>query len=356
LPETITAYPGIIQVDLDGLSPQQIAQIREKAAADPYVVAGYTSVSGDGFKLFVRSAANQPLLHRRACFVSCDAQAWFRSDAAELPIAAELQDNTAHGRAQRFVDRFYDVLRYVPRWKRWLVFENHRWNANADGAEIRLLHNTWLPELLAERNKRLDETDCDETLSQKEKDKLAKAIHGWFNSYANIAPGDKVLEVANTFADVVIDTSVVDGREFLLGTPNGYVDLKTGEFFPHSTEHIITKATGFPYDPRAQCPQWKAFMREVLPDSKVRLFVQKSAGLALTGLLIKLIIFLYGKGDNGKSVFLDCICATLGDYAGRAASQLLYRNPERTETTAREGRTLRKAAHGWKRSPGRRGT
>ena len=80
---------------------------------------------------------------------------------------------------------------------------------------------------------------------------------------------------------------------------------------------MITKIANADYDPAADCPQWKQFIREIM-NYKTDLvnFLQTAAGWALTGNIEEQTMFiLYGSGANGKTTFLNTITYLLGDYA-----------------------------------------
>ena len=118
---------------------------------------------------------------------------------------------------------------------------------------------------------------------------------------------------------------MVDGDPMLVGVENGFVDLRTSAFAPYNADVVITKKMGVAYGASSRCPRWEQFMREILPNRRVRAFVAKAMGNCLTGNLNKGIMFLWGTGDNGKSVFLDVMFAIFGDYACRTSPQLLYK-------------------------------
>lgn len=63
----------------------------------------------------------------------------------------------------------------------------------------------------------------------------------------------------------------------------------------------------------APAPKWRAFMAEMLPDAERRRTVQQFTGLGLTGVIDQHLMFHYGLGANGKSVFLETICRVLGE-------------------------------------------
>jgi putative DNA primase/helicase len=66
----------------------------------------------------------------------------------------------------------------------------------------------------------------------------------------------------------------------------------------------------------AAAPKFRAFVAEMLPDAEKRRTVQMFTGLALTGVPLQYIMFHFGAGANGKSLFLECIFRTIGDQLG----------------------------------------
>jgi hypothetical protein len=70
------------------------------------------------------------------------------------------------------------------------------------------------------------------------------------------------------------------------------------------------------YDPNAEAPIFHKFIREVVPDDEVRIFLQRFFGYCLTGSTKEqAILMLWGEGSNGKSTLVDLLNWLLGDYA-----------------------------------------
>lgn len=86
------------------------------------------------------------------------------------------------------------------------------------------------------------------------------------------------------------------------------------EFRPHRREDMITKLAEVEYDPEATCPLWLAFLEKVQPDPVMRLFLQvfHAYAMLIGGNDAQKVIFHFGFGANGKSVFIE----TLGNLAG----------------------------------------
>jgi len=79
----------------------------------------------------------------------------------------------------------------------------------------------------------------------------------------------------------------------------------------------MTKVSPVIYDPEAQCPVWKKFLKEIFGKNRDLInFVQRALGWALTGDTSSQAMFiLYGNGANGKSTFINTVMKLMGNYA-----------------------------------------
>lgn len=124
--------------------------------------------------------------------------------------------------------------------------------------------------------------------------------------------------------------SIIEGREsiacvtddfdhnpYLLNTPTGIVDLKTGAVREHDRSELCTQVTSVSYNPDATCPQWQRFLEMTQPNESHRKYVQRVFGASLLGkTLPEEVFFLHiGSGGNGKGVSLDILKRMLGAYA-----------------------------------------
>lgn len=107
---------------------------------------------------------------------------------------------------------------------------------------------------------------------------------------------------------------------YLLGTPTGTIDLRTGRSRPSMAGDYINRSTSVPPSDQG-CPLWLQFLHGATNgDTELVRFLQQIAGYSLTGLTNEhALFFIYGGGGNGKSVFLDTLTRILGDYAQTAA-------------------------------------
>ena len=111
-----------------------------------------------------------------------------------------------------------------------------------------------------------------------------------------------------------------DRDTWLLNTPGGIVDLRTGELRAALAEDYCTKITKVA--PGGDCPQWLQFLKQVTDfDDELASFLQRVIGYSLTGDIREhALFFLYGTGANGKGTFLNTITSILADYATIAGS------------------------------------
>ena len=83
----------------------------------------------------------------------------------------------------------------------------------------------------------------------------------------------------------------------------------------HRREDRITQIMPVRFDARARCPRFLAWLEEFQPVKPVRRMLQVATGLGILGLTVQRLFFHYGKGSNGKSVYMETIVRLLGDVA-----------------------------------------
>jgi putative DNA primase/helicase len=105
--------------------------------------------------------------------------------------------------------------------------------------------------------------------------------------------------------------------DFLIATPDGTVDLRTGIMREPRPDDMISRLCAVGPLPAPECPIWMQFLRETCAENQEQIdFLQKMAGYALTGDTREhALFFIYGPGGNGKSVFLNVLTGILADYA-----------------------------------------
>jgi putative DNA primase/helicase len=127
-------------------------------------------------------------------------------------------------------------------------------------------------------------------------------------------------------ADPLLATSSKDWdkNHWLLVTPGGTVDLRTGQLRPNQREDYITKRVTVTPGPIAT-PLWNAFLADATRnDDQLIAYLQRMAGYCLTGAVSEhALFFIHGGGGNGKGVFINTLTRIVGDYATVASMEAL---------------------------------
>jgi putative DNA primase/helicase len=105
----------------------------------------------------------------------------------------------------------------------------------------------------------------------------------------------------------------VNTNKNILNFQNGTYELDTMTFREHRKEDYLFYSLPYPYDATADCPKWKAFIKEVLPQEDLQIALQEAVAYPLSNLHLEKISYLVGRGRNGKSVALGVVCYVLGE-------------------------------------------
>ena len=213
--------------------------------------------------------------------------------------------------ALRFSDRHGDHLQYVAAWNRWLRWTGKVWRQDVT-------------------HKIFD---------------LARALCREAAAEAN--QGGKALASAKVVAAVVTlarvdrrhaaEVDQWDAAPWVLNTPDGTVDLKTGKMHKHRPEDYITKMTAV--GPGGKCRRWLKFLDEITDgDEDLQAFLQRMLGYCLTGSTREhALFFLHGTGANGKSVLLNTVTGILGEFHRVAPVEMLLASPSERHPTELAG-------------------
>jgi putative DNA primase/helicase len=114
--------------------------------------------------------------------------------------------------------------------------------------------------------------------------------------------------------------------------------LRLGELLKPRLDLLVTRCAPVRFDLDAKPVEFLKYLERVQPEPENRKFLQRLAGSLLTGLQPEqCIVFFYGVGANGKSVFIRVLTDVLGrDYCFKARKQLLFISGRRTEHGAND--------------------
>ena len=191
-----------------------------------------------------------------------------------------------------FAERHAADRRYVAAWNKWFRFDGKQWTVD----ETR---ETWS----------LARKLCREVACGISKPERAKAI-------ANAKTRAAVVSLAGEDRRLAATIDQWDADPWLLNTPEGVIDLRSGEMRPHAVTDYMTKTTAVAPDASCQIPLWSKFLDRVTDrDKRLQAYLARMCGYSLTGVTTEhAMFFLHGDGANGKGVFMNTIAHIAGDY------------------------------------------
>ena len=206
--------------------------------------------------------------------------------------------------AVEFIRRHGARVRYDHSIASWFIFDGQRWQQDKTRRAF-----AWARDLARELS--LDEAP------------------GTKRGAGRAAFAKGVEEHASRDQDVAVITDDWDRDLFVLGTPAGTVNLRTGLIRPPKPADHITKNTAVAPAAYADCPRWTLFLKESTGgDEDLMRFLQQWAGYNLTGSTQEqALAFFHGPGGNGKSVFANVVGGIMGDYAKVAALDTFTASP-----------------------------
>jgi len=234
-------------------------------------------------------------------------------------------EQTDTGNARHFIDLFGDNIKFVESRQSWVLWNGLQWYRDIDEKLAnrafsivqarQMIHAKKLP--------RGDQVQM----------KIANSWQRWALRSGNSQPILNALRQSRTLfyqgEPVATLGTEFDSNPAMLGCENGILILDRDPYIrPAKKEDYVTfntHTTYIPWDTEAadECgvlegyKLWQEYLDIFLPDIKVRHFIQKVMGHLLVGENPeKLLIFVYGPHDTGKSTMLSGIRSALGDYYG----------------------------------------
>jgi putative DNA primase/helicase len=206
------------------------------------------------------------------------------------------------GRA--FTERYGAILRYDHTIGKWFVWTGQLWQC-----ERTKLAFAWARELVR-------------SLAEKAPTKVR-----YVANKTSFATGVEKFSQSDRACAVTAD--LWDQNPYLLGTPSGTIDLRTGKLKAADPADYITAVTSIAPTDTIDCPRWLRFLDEAAKkDADLIAFLRQFCGYALTGDTREhALLFIYGPGGNGKTVFLNTVVGILGDYCRTAPMDTFTASP-----------------------------
>ena len=214
---------------------------------------------------------------------------------------------------------------FVTETGQWIIWNGFRWIPDKDGFMTRL-HLAVMGETarqgLAMSARKEGDTLVRHAMRSRDSNKTTSA-----------------LVMLRSVAGVTVSATELDADPWMLGTPNGLIDLRTGKAIEPDRKALITKSIACDLDTEATCPTWERVISMASDgDAELIQFLQSWTGYTLTGSVREeCLAFLHGTGANSKGTITECIRHLMGDYAMTAPESLFVadRNSSATNDIAR---------------------
>jgi len=192
--------------------------------------------------------------------------------------------------ALRFAESHSCCLRYVAPWGRGRQWEGKVWRFDDTLATTDRVRAV-----------------CREAAGECNKKNIASSLA----SAKTVAAVERLAKADRRLAAT---TDQWDQDAWLLNTPAGVIDLRTGSRRPHKPEDYCTKISAIA--PHGKCLTFlRCLDRSMAGDADLVAFLQQLFGYALTGSTREhALAFFYGLGANGKSLILSTVAGVMGDY------------------------------------------
>lgn len=251
----------------------------------------------------------------------------------------QLSQYTDVDQAELFASEYGNVLRYS-KATGFLWYDGQRWEESDLKAQR-------LSQILTERQ--LDEARIALGAARRMADKSAEENGGNIDAEARAAvraaehfrkevirrrTSQKIKATLAEAAPLVeVDVKQLDRDGFLLNTPGGTVDLRTGESRQHDPKDYCTKITGVaPGTDGAEV--FEEFLDQITcNDADLKRYLQEVAGEIAIGEVKQEELFISsGQGGNGKSTYFNLLFRVLGDYAGLLSSDVLITSSRKNKS------------------------
>lgn len=232
-----------------------------------------------------------------------------QEETKEFPIRS--YDDT--GNADRFIDRYGNLYKYSYIANKFYIYDGMKWKIDDKGS-IRKLIDEMIESIKDEKIIHSDDVTEEEARE-------------FFQKYYKKTRGTQAKK--NIMNELMHRRPATpddfDRDDMLINVANGYIDLTSRELYKHDINKMFSQITNTDYTEKMQPAVWLDFLNDIFAgDQKVIRYIQKALGYSLTGSTREQIMFiLFGKGRNGKSIFVEVISEILGDYSNNMQAKSL---------------------------------
>lgn len=226
--------------------------------------------------------------------------------AAELAPKIRPRDFSDAGNAEVFATLYSKEMLYCDALG-WLVWDEKRWAVDKAAAQVNALQLT-------------------DAMLHAAKDAFSQDEDSFFLKHAQRTRNKPRIDAMMALAESWLSKppTTFDADPCVLNTPDGIVNLETGEITPNRRTAFCTCVTGCGISDVGE-DEWLDFLRLITcNDDQLAKYLQMAIGCAAFGEVRKEGMFIaIGSGRNGKSTFFNAIAAALGDYSGTIVSDAL---------------------------------
>lgn len=217
---------------------------------------------------------------------------------------------------------------------RWIVYDGQVWNENeitAQGLaqdlterqlkEARIL----VSKAQAMENAAIESGDSSAQGKAKKRLKFATDYRSFVLGQRRTTRITAALNEARPKLQISVESLDFDG--FLLNTPGGAVDLRTGTGRAHDPQDFCTKITAVSPGTTGEELFTEFLHHLTCNDKDLQRYLQEIAGMFLVGkVYCEYLVIAYGAGGNGKSTFFNLLARVMGNYAGSLSAETLTVN------------------------------
>lgn len=214
----------------------------------------------------------------------------------EPALAPNADDLTDAAAADLVVGAWKGHLLYAPVLKRWLKWTGSKWDIRPDDTPVYVAVRATVRAIQAGAN---------------------TAVVEWVKGLKSAGGVGGVAGLVRRDPRLQVSEEELDADGWVLNTPGGLVNLRTGELMPSDPLALCTHETAFTPDALWDIKPWLDFLdRTFGGDGELIAYVQRFSGMTAIGeQTAQALAFLKGEGSNGKNVVAEVIAGVLGSYA-----------------------------------------
>lgn len=233
-------------------------------------------------------------------------------------------DLTEQGSAVEFVDRFGSRIRYSSSFG-WMFWDGQKWLLNAE-PEVYMLVLQFSDDLYGQARVALQAAE------DKAAQERAKAFYKQAARLRSSAGQKGLMAQVQRIVNEPRPESY-DATPWDMNTPDGIIDLRTGELRAHDPKAKCTKTTSIGVKTESDGEEWRRFLTHITNgDVDFARYIQTLAGMAAVGEVYEEgLVIVYGPGGNGKSTLFGVLREVFGDYARGVNPDVLVTSSTQTD-------------------------